>query len=725
MRSSIMKRFLTGLLLLLLATGAQAQITGAKPACGSLSLDTGETHFPEHLYTICEGTGTLLNDDGSSVTDWDLTFAGGTGAGPDWDTDATHGTVLDFVDTNEDEATNTVSVSGMSGTMTMCVFSERQADHTAAGAGVALADSSQSDRYIKVLSGSNELAWTRARFDNGLQQDQGGSLTQDVWMMYCGRFSDSTMDRSFNGSAWDTNVVSHTGLIASLDSVSVGVSPQLFGSDWFDDNLAAVAIWEGSKSDAEISTIWNGGNPWPIIGMDLTTGPTFLVSPSVTATTITSYTLSYTPSQSTTFYTVACNPGESEPTVAQIKTADCGSGADAEASANEAVTGADTTQITGISMLRHDIYSVLSDVGGDSVVDTLPNEDRTTDPGQTKVVTVSISATSIFALATDSTGDTTINSPTITGMTDTSDFQVGMFADVSSGFPAGAHRIESLTSTSVTLSDDATSTVANVTTTSDVYFVPTAAAADVIEGDTVATCAAGTDALTWQTDGDFSYTATTCGSTLTTIDYCIQDVSDATGEYTTPACWSVDDTVYLFNTPPVCDDEGPGNLVLEFNVPMTAVDFSLLCSDPDAQAIAYSIFSGTPPTGTTLDVDGVLTGTPTVEDETGVTLRIKALDTGGLGDILDDRFIWVVDTVTAPTLTDSDEAAAVTDMQTSFPWRTTDLGLTITDACSTVEAAGQVLSQSPTAGSEVVASQQFDIVVSLGSVCGTRRRLED
>jgi len=78
-----------------------------------------------------------------------------------------------------------------------------------------------------------------------------------------------------------------------------------------------------------------------------------------------------------------------------------------------------------------------------------------------------------FGAATDNTGDTTIGSATITGMTDTSDFNVGGLVNCSAGFAVlTGKRIVAKTSTSLTLDAAANSNQSNITVdTSDPVFV--------------------------------------------------------------------------------------------------------------------------------------------------------------------------------------------------------------------------------------------------------------
>ncbi len=82
--------------------------------------------------------------------------------------------------------------------------------------------------------------------------------------------------------------------------------------------------------------------------------------------------------------------------------------------------------------------------------------------GQPAGWTCSFSGT--FGSATDSTGDTDGSTATITGMTDTSDFFVGDFLQVSSGFPStGPYELLRKTSTSVTIDTNSNSVASNIT----------------------------------------------------------------------------------------------------------------------------------------------------------------------------------------------------------------------------------------------------------------------
>lgn len=77
-----------------------------------------------------------------------------------------------------------------------------------------------------------------------------------------------------------------------------------------------------------------------------------------------------------------------------------------------------------------------------------------------------------FGAATDNTGDTDGSTAVITGMTDTSDFLVGDYVDVSAGFPTtGLYRVVALTATTMTLDTNSDAAVDNITVdTSDPTF---------------------------------------------------------------------------------------------------------------------------------------------------------------------------------------------------------------------------------------------------------------
>lgn len=130
-------------------------------------------------------------------------------------------------------------------------------------------------------------------------------------------------------------------------------------------------------------------------GIASAAAPTFTVSPTVTAQTAVSYTLGYTASQPTTFYSVAYQPILSAPNCTQIQAGQNQTGVAALAAANEAVTGADTTVLgSALSRPVHNIASCLHDAGGDSAVVTLTGKLLNAPSGKQHVLLASISVTS-------------------------------------------------------------------------------------------------------------------------------------------------------------------------------------------------------------------------------------------------------------------------------------------------------------------------------------------
>ena len=77
-----------------------------------------------------------------------------------------------------------------------------------------------------------------------------------------------------------------------------------------------------------------------------------------------------------------------------------------------------------------------------------------------------------FGAATDNTGDTDGSTAVITGVTDTSDFNLGDFVDVTAGFPTtGPYEVKAKTATSLTISASSDSAESNITVdTSDPTF---------------------------------------------------------------------------------------------------------------------------------------------------------------------------------------------------------------------------------------------------------------
>ncbi len=254
----------------------------------------------------------------------------------------------------------------------------------------------------------------------------------------------------------------------------------------------------------------------------------------------------------------------------------------------------------------------------------------------------------------------------------------------------------------------------------DSYFDPDMAIGDVFEYEDDTNQSADCN-VAIAADGDLTLTPVLSGDCddLQSFEYCAEDVSSATtGAFTTPSCWSADDTIYVNNSPPECAFEAEAELfVLEDDVAMSAVDWNSYCSDPDAHTITYTVTSGSLPTGTALSGTGSKdwTGTPTSENLAGAAIEITATDPAGDSDTL-DLTVYVIGTWAA---TDCDgltfeacEAAVVVDA----PWRIYNPAVTASGTECSEETAGTILSQDPAASAEIESFEVIDVITAVD--CG-------
>lgn len=383
-----------------------AQVTTAKPA--SPSLDTGETHFPDHLWLLNEGTGTALEDDGDH-TDHDLTCAGDTGGGPDWGTDGTHGDILTFVPGNVDRCANS-SVSSLTGVQTSCAVTDVTAG-TGARAIMAFSDNSTTNRYAESVIQGNEDVEARIRFGGGSATTNASTQQPTFgWDLICIRWDDTKIDWSLNGSNWDTDTSgTFTGLLAAINTVALGARIETSVGSAYEGSIAAAWWWHADKDNTAISAIYNSGNPWPIIGVDVSAAATFTAGPTVGTVTTTTIPLTGTSDTNGTWVAVACPDGQTFPTVAQVLAGDCTGDVAAEATFSQAVvaTVGDGDTLSGLDPgTTYDVHSVI-DATTDSALYTnanvttnaLPTFSSGPSAGGTGGTTITVNFTS------DQTGD--------------------------------------------------------------------------------------------------------------------------------------------------------------------------------------------------------------------------------------------------------------------------------------------------------------------------------
>ena len=244
--------------------GAGNDITMPKP--NPHVIDAGETHYPDHLWVITEESGGTVEDDGSA-TDCDLAITGA-----DWSTDAV-GPYLQFIKANSDFAESTCIT--WTGTVTMCAIVRISgAQGTPNERWMGIYDAGSTDIQFR-LQTTGGLGYLQAFIDDGGTSNTSEGppdVTDNLWNMVCTRGSSSILDISVNGSAWDTEVSSVT-ISSQLDTVALGGQRGGQAGPYADVDILLSWIHRGTKTSAEMATIYNSGNPYPIIGIDPASGP--------------------------------------------------------------------------------------------------------------------------------------------------------------------------------------------------------------------------------------------------------------------------------------------------------------------------------------------------------------------------------------------------------------------------------------------------------------------
>lgn len=394
-----MRRFFV--LALLVASGPSFGAIAAKNC--SYTLDTEAAHYPDHLYDICEGSGPTLDDKGSG-TPVDLTHTA------DWASDATHGNSLDFVQANSDEAVG--AVSSLSGTLTMCVIADGSAGTNRRTYG-GFTDDSQFDRLAALALEADEDIAALANFDGSLETFIHPTTPDLSFQMQCTRVSDSSIDTSLDGGAWTTNAITNTGMVAAFNNFALGVRNVGTPANHFDDRIIAAWWYEGSKSDAEISTIYNSGDPWPQIGMSDgdATAPTCSAAPTEHSDTDTTVTVDATCSDETDatvdhYWAVTANDA-TDPTAEELRTDTYGGTfIDRDASDAGVSNGVESqVTLTGLSAsTSYDVFHTVCDSSDNCK--TVVQVDITTDATALACTVTDSSPTADGSTEIDCTGGT-------------------------------------------------------------------------------------------------------------------------------------------------------------------------------------------------------------------------------------------------------------------------------------------------------------------------------
>jgi hypothetical protein len=180
---------------------------------------------------------------------------------------------------------------------------------------------------------------------------------------------------------------------------------------------------------------------------------------------------------------------------------------------------------------------------------------------------------------------------------------------------------------------------------------------------------------------------------------------------TSAAAWHADDFEYIANN---IEPEGgePLELALLVNSAMTPIDLDEHFSDGDGDTLTYSLISGTHPTGVSL-ASGVISGTPTVENEAGVTLVYEA-DDGYYGTGTKTIFLRPLVTLPASDCTTVDTTQGDCEQEFGSDFNNSISFVIVPEYSETVDA-DIVISQDPVAATEMAPYTTVSLVVSLGA----------
>lgn len=240
----------------------------------------------------------------------------------------------------------------------------------------------------------------------------------------------------------------------------------------------------------------------------------------------------------------------------------------------------------------------------------------------------------------------------------------------------------------------------------------TTATPDIAAGDTIrideATSPGGL-VLTHGTDCSLEYSG---NDSRQFVEYEIYD--DSVGDWMTGGVDGVG-TLVFNNLGATCDQ--PADLFLDVGAAMSTFDLDDLCLDAEGDSLTYAVTSGTLPTGVSLNGStGALTGTPTVENESGASVTFTATDPYG-ATATQSMTLYPLDTITVPTCTggvDVGTCVASIDATLFLQAGTTNY------QCSESVAASDVISQSPAAAAEAAPFTSINLVVSTGA-CTNKR----
>ena len=455
--------------------------------------------------------------------------------------------------------------------------------------------------------------------------------------------------------------------------------------------------------------------------------PTFTAGPTESTNTATTVDFTFTSDTTGTVEWSLRNSGTSA--YADCDAIQTGTGEILGGSEPVVATVADSDTVT-FTYPEGDIDFCIDDgAGGQSAVSTLGDVQRNPCSGCAFAeIASSLSATSPFSPPTDSLGDTTSGSASIDGVSDTTRFTCpGDLIDASAGFATdGPFVCASKDADSLVMTlETSNATVANITTLSLIngdgtnLVIPGPGAGDIIEYKLAHANGCDDDDGDGNTETcvtfDTSWDVTVNFDTGETEDFVqvdvvlLQDVSDTTPGYAAPLNSAF--TISLNNPLPVLDTSGFNLLAIpgDGTTAMTSQDYDAACTHNDLTPVTELHTDSSVPSGLTFS-SGTLSGTLAVEDEAGFSFKVLC-QADGIWDIANIT-LFGVDTWTMPDITGDTVTAAEATIITSAPWLAESVSIIVSFECSASVAIGNVISQSPTATSEIAANAAISAAVS-------------
>lgn len=247
----------------------------AKPT--AYSVDTGHAKCPDHLYMLDDATGATTVVDG--VGSLDLT----ADATSMWNTDATYGQILRFLNASSQKALSGTTFAASSGICLVVISKSSSstnpgADQYAIGFGSNAAG----------IYGGIQYNLTDGYFVGNV--DTGGitntkSIATDIydgaWHMLALKTNDSTaangmVSLSLDGGSWSNNAGTGDQDLAQYNRIALGCTPQDSLNGFFDGDILAAFVYVDDYAtwdNAWIASLW--ADPWQFLTTTTTIFPQY------------------------------------------------------------------------------------------------------------------------------------------------------------------------------------------------------------------------------------------------------------------------------------------------------------------------------------------------------------------------------------------------------------------------------------------------------------------